>query len=58
MKTQDGEAQARKRVDGQRRQAAGASGPCPKCRTMVTAKTGFRLSTTKCPSCGTLVGKN
>lgn len=57
MKTQDGEAQARKRVDGQRRQAAGAGGACPKCGAHVAAKAGFRLSTLKCPSCGTLLGK-
>lgn len=57
MKTQDGEAQARKRVDAQRRQAAGAGGSCPKCGAHVPAKAGFRLSALKCPSCGTLVGK-
>ena len=61
MKARDGDTQVQfeppvgMRGAGGRR--GGGSGRCPSCKTVVPAKPGFRLSTLKCPRCGTLLGK-
>ena len=61
MKARDGDAQVKRDTDGGLRGAAGRpgrkAGRCPACKTEVQPKTGFRFSSLKCPSCGTLMGK-
>ncbi len=61
MKARDGDTQVQSRPAGVRLGAGGrrggGSGSCPSCKTVVQAKPGFRLSTMKCPQCGTLLGK-
>jgi hypothetical protein len=61
MKARDGDTQTQTQKDPARRGAGGRSGSgggrCPSCDTYVPAKPGFRLSTMKCPKCGTLLGK-
>lgn len=34
-----------------------AAGLCPSCNTEVPPKPGFRISSLKCPKCGTPLGK-
>lgn len=61
MKARDGDTQVQREPTGALRGAGGkrggGSGRCPSCDTIVPAKPGFRLSTLKCPKCGTLLGK-
>ena len=37
--------------------ASGSAGVCPKCKTEIQPKPGFRISALKCPKCGTSIGK-
>lgn len=61
MKARDGDTQVKREPHEARRGAGGrsggGSGRCPSCKTVVAAKPGFRISTLKCPRCGTLLGK-
>lgn len=61
MKARDGDTQIQRAPTGPMRGAGGRRGGgfgrCPSCKTLVPAKPGFRLSTLKCPNCGTLLGK-
>jgi len=34
------------------------AGLCPNCNTEIPPKPGFRVSSLKCPKCGTALGKN
>lgn len=59
MKARDGDSQTKvAALDGARKTGgdARAAGACPKCKTEVPAKPGFRYATLKCPKCGTLMG--
>ncbi|MHB2026508.1 MAG: hypothetical protein ACYCPQ_07710 [Elusimicrobiota bacterium] len=37
-------------------QTGDAGGVCPKCKTEVPPKAGFRFSSLKCPGCGASIG--
>jgi hypothetical protein len=57
MKARDGDTQTKTQPRGTARGSGSADGTCRSCGAKVPAKPGFRLSTLKCPSCGTLMGK-
>jgi len=61
VKAREGDTQVQFKPTGAPRGAGGrsggGSGRCPSCKAVVPAKPGFRLSTLKCPRCGTPVGK-
>ena len=60
MKARDGDTQVKKDQGGLRRarvRPGSQAGICPACKTEVPQKTGFRLSSLKCPKCGRLMGK-